>query len=78
MTKVRFRSNYCADINNRIAYELAHKDYVLHFDAIENKMSNHYNLKLLGLVPARKLEPADGSEVDAIDVFIKLTNTQIQ
>lgn len=67
--KVRFRSAYCADADYRIAYELVSNEIVYNEDC-----EQCFDLKLMGFVPIRKLEDTDGTEIDAIDVYIKLTN----
>lgn len=74
MKLVRFKSEYCADINNRISYELVSDEVVWDFDEDSMSWDKCYNLKLLGLIPCRKLEPADGTETPAIDIFVKLSN----
>ena len=74
MTCVRFKEEY-SDSNPRIAYELVSEEMILEFDEVECRMSNHYNLKIIGLVPARKLEiTTDPNDIAAIGVFIKLSN----
>lgn len=74
MKLVRFKENYCADINNRISYELVSDEMVWDFDEDSMSWDKCYNLKLLGLIPAIKLEEADGTETEAIEIFIKLSN----
>jgi hypothetical protein len=70
--KVRFKEKYCADINNRIAYELQ-----LDETGFNNAMTPCYNTKLLGLIPIRQMEiTTDENDIEAIDVWVKLSLLQ--
>lgn len=69
---VRFKKQYAETTNGRLSYELIDDELVFDFNEKSQQWYDHYNTKLLGLVPAYMMEEADGSEVEAIDVFVKL------
>lgn len=66
MKLVRFKKEY-SDSEPRLSYELVSDEPEFNDD-----WCPCWNTKLLGLIPIRKLEEADGSELPAIDVFVKL------
>lgn len=77
--KVRFKEKYAETTNGRLSYELVDDEVTLQLlDYNEEMMSWRtyfcYNLKLLGFVPEYLLEEADGTEIEAIDIFVKLTS----
>lgn len=73
MKKVRFKKEYCADKGNRISYELVSDEIVDYCDE-GGDWDECYNLKLLGHIPITKLEEADGTEEEGIDLFVRLSN----
>lgn len=72
MKAVRFKPEY-SDSNPRLSYEL--EDEKFWYGLSDNfGYISYYNTKLLGLVPAYKMEEADENDVPAVDVFVKLSN----
>ncbi len=75
MKAVRFKKEYSDIPDVRLSYELV--DDKLHYNWNEQYgpiNEPHYNTKLLGLVPAYKMEQSEDTDTPAIDVFIALAN----
>lgn len=77
MKAVRFKEKYAETTNGRLSYELVDDVFVREFAEMQQGnfvLRNHYNTKLLGLVPAYMMEEASDEDIPAIDVFVKLSN----
>lgn len=71
---VRFKKEY-SDSEPRMAYELVSDEKVYGFDEEQILWVKCYNTKLMGLIPAYKLEITnDPTDNPAINVFVKLSN----
>ncbi len=71
--KMRFKKEYSDIPDVRLSYELVDDKFWYGWNEKYGYIP-HYNTKLLGLIPSYKMEETDGTEVEAIDVFVALAN----
>lgn len=72
MKAVRFKIEY-SDSEPRLSYELENEKFWYGLSDNFGYIS-YYNTKLLGLVPAYKMEEADENDYPAVNAFVELSN----